>query len=296
LGKSIGIDIGGTNIRLVVIDTCGNVYYKKERETEYYKDDYLKNIDEMILSALEQYKDEIVGIGIGVPGTVNFDSGEVIISTALKWEQLNLKEYIEKKFGVISLIENDCNVWTIAEKLIGAGKYVNDFVMVTIGTGIGAGVYINGRLHRGFNYEAGEIGYFPIGLESYENQASYCNFGYFEKNASATGVANRYKEIKKIEMSSKDIFNLSEEGDQDALMITDKVYRYLGIGMSNIICLLNPEKIIFGGGMAKQGEIFISRLEENINRLTPIKTTLQLSETSEFGGAIGSGLMIFNKI
>ena len=295
MGKSIGIDIGGTNIRLVVTDKYGNVYYKMERETEYYKDDYLKNIDEMILSALEQYKNEIVGIGIGVPGTVNFDSGEVIISTALKWRQLNLKEYIEKKFRLLSLIENDCNVWTIAEKLIGAGKDVNNFVMVTIGTGIGAGVYIDGRLHRGSNYEAGEIGYFPIGLEAYENQASYYNFGHFEKNASATGVANRYKEIKDIEINSKEIFKLSEEGDPDALMITEKVYRYLGIGISNIVCLLNPEKIIFGGGMAKQGKVFISRLEENINRLTPIKTILQLSETSEFGGAIGSGLMIFNK-
>jgi len=295
LQQSIGVDIGGTNIKIVITDEDGNIQYSNERKTKRYGLDYLRNINEMISNALDESDISIAGIGIGVPGTVDVYSGNVIISTALGWKDFNLKSYIENQFRLPVEIENDVNVWTIAEKLIGAGKSVENFVMVTIGTGIGAGLYINDRLYRGVDFQAGEIGYFPIGLEAYEEVASFQDFGFFEKKASTNGTSSHYMNKTNNMVDCKEIFQLSREGENEAYNVTEEVYKYLGIGISTIICLLNPEKIIFGGGMSREGEIFISSIKEKVEELTPIKTTLQLSETGPFGGAIGSGLLIFKK-
>ncbi len=293
--QSIGVDIGGTNIRIVITDENGHIRYSKKKKTKHYVSDYLRNMNEMIAEALGETDKPIAGIGIGVPGTVDVYSGTVIISTALGWKDFNVKNYIEDRFKLPVEVENDSNVWTIAEKLIGAGRNIENFVMITIGTGIGAGLYINDKLYRGANFQAGEIGYFPIGLEAYGEKASFKDFGFFEKKASAHGVSSYYMKRTNNMIDCKEIFQLSREGEHEAYIITEEVYKYLGVGISTIICLLNPEKIIFGGGMSKEGELFISKVKEKVEELTPMKTTFQLSETGHFGGAIGSGLLIFKE-
>lgn len=293
--QSIGIDIGGTNTRLVITDANGVVQYKEERKTKHYSMDYLRNLNEMIAEAMAKTDEPIAGIGIGVPGTVDVYRGTVVISTALGWEDFNLKAYVEDKFGKPVEVENDANVWTVAEKLIGAGKNSHNFVMITIGTGIGAGLYIHNKLYRGADFQAGEIGYFPIGLEAYEERASFQEFGFFEKKASANAAASYYKKRTNNVLGCKEIFRLSREGEHEAYIVTEEVYKYLGIGISTIICLLNPEKIIFGGGMSREGEDFIRKVKEKVEELTPMKATFQLSQTGHFGGAIGSGLLIFKE-
>jgi len=295
LQQSIGIDIGGTNIKIVITGENGNIRYSNERKTEYYVSDYLRNMNEMIAEALGKTDKPVTGIGIGVPGTVDVYSGKVIISTALGWKDFDLKNYMEDRFKMPVEVENDANAWTIAEKLIGAGRKTENFVMITIGTGIGAGIYIHDRLYRGSSFQAGEIGYFPIGLGAYEEKASFQEFGFFEKKASAHGAASHYMQRTNNMIGCKEIFQLSKEGEYEAYIVTEEVYKYLGIGISTIVCLLNPEKIIFGGGMSREGEIFISRIREKVEELTPMKTTFQLSETGHFGGAIGSGLLIFKE-
>lgn len=292
---SIGIDMGGTNTRLALIDEAGNLKYSNIRKTNYYGNNYLRNIKEMIYEVFKSTDKLVHGIGIGVPGTVDINSGIVIKSPALQWKMLNLKEYVEDAFDIDTSIENDVNAWTTAEKKIGAGRDCENFVMLTIGTGIGSGLFINNRLYRGVDFEAGEIGYLPIGLESYEEKSSSNDFGYFESKASAMATSYSYFNRTNENKGCREIFKLASEGDKEADFVIEEVYKYLGIGISNIICLLNPEKIILGGGMTKEGEGFLNRIKELVEGLIPIKTTLVFSETGSFGGAIGSGLMIFEQ-
>ncbi|MEW9122985.1 MAG: ROK family protein [Thermotaleaceae bacterium] len=292
---SIGIDIGGTNIAVVLIDESGTVKYTNERKTNYYGNDYLKNIVDLIAIAIQSVSCTVDGVGIGVPGTVDTLEGVVLRSPALKWENIPLKTYIENQFNLSAVIENDVNAWTMAEKVVGAGRESENFVMITIGTGIGAGLYLNNRIYHGFGFEAGEIGYFPIGLEAYNYQTLQEDFGFFEKKASARAVSQSYYEKTMKKKDCKYIFELARKKDEMAVLVTEEIYQYLGIGVSNIICILNPEKIILGGGMAQEGEIFLHKLKEKVERLIPMKTIFSLAETGSCGGAIGSGLLVFNQ-
>lgn len=292
---SIGMDIGGTNIIVAVIDEQGNVKYVNERRTNYYDIDYFRNIEEMISETLKRTEYAIHGIGIGVPGTIDHRNGIVLRCPSLKWKNVYLKDYIENRFQIQTTVDNDVNTWTIAEKKIGAAKDTGNFVMITIGTGIGVGLFLNNCLYHGSSFEAGEIGNFPIGLEAYGEKPEGLDFGFFERKASASAASNHYFHLTKEVKECKEVFRLAREGHHEAAFVTEKIYQYLGLGISNIICLLNPEKIILGGGMTKEGQHFIDRLKEKVDALIQIKTTFELAQTGSYGGAIGSALLTFSK-
>lgn len=292
---SIGMDIGGTNVIVAVVDEQGNVKYAKERKTNHYDTDYFRNIEEMISETLTRTEHSIHGIGIGVPGTIDHRNGIVLRCPALKWKNVHLKDYIENRFQIETTVDNDVNTWTIAEKKIGAAKDADNFVMITIGTGIGAGLFLKNGLYHGSSFEAGEIGHFPIGLEAYGESSEGLDFGFFEKRASAKAASYHYFRLTKEVKECEEVFRLAKEGDHEAVFVTEKIYQYLGLGISNIICLLNPEKIILGGGMTKEGQHFIDKLKEKVDALIQIKTTFDLAQTGSYGGAIGSALLTFNK-
>lgn len=293
--KSIGLDIGGTNIKGVVIDNRGEILRTYVRKSNYYVNDYTKNIVEIIDELLNSCNGQVEGIGIGVPGIVDYKKGNIISCPALSLVNFNLKKYIEEIFKLKVKVENDVNAWTIGEKYFGCGKTCTDFIMITIGTGIGCGIYINDNIYRGASFEAGEIGYMPIGLDAYKYQCSNHDFGYFESNASANSVGKKYKEKSGEELECKEIFIRAEEGDEAAIDVVEEVYKYLGIGISAIRCIINPQKIVIGGGMANQGEKLKNEVKENIKKLIPLNTVIELSKTGEFGGAIGSAQMNFIK-
>lgn len=291
---SIGLDIGGTNISAVICDENGNVIYSCTRKSDYYGDQYLKNIEEIIENVLKESKTDICGIGIGVPGTVDYITGNVIVCPAFNWQNVQLKDRIEDRFGISTCIDNDVNVWTLAEKYLGAAKDYNDFVMITIGTGIGCGLYLGGKLYRGHSFEAGEIGYLPLSIEAYNDECSENNFGFFEKKASASAASRIYKEITNKNIECKDIFIQAKQGDKVAQKVVDDVYKYLGLGLSSIFCLLNPQMVVIGGGMAGEGDEFLHEVTKKIKQLIPLNVEISLSKTKKYGGAVGSALNFFN--
>lgn len=290
--KSIGLDIGGTNISAVVSDEFGNIEYSYTRKSDFYGDRYLKNIEEIISMLLDKSK-AIAGIGIGVPGTVEYETGKVVVCPAFNWKNVHLKEYIENKFNIRTEIDNDVNAWTLAEKHLGAAKAYNDFAMITIGTGIGCGLFIGGRIYRGHSYEAGEIGYLPLGIDAYNETIKKHEFGYFESKASALAVSNAYNKLTGTYMDCRELFQMASQGNEDAKKVVDDVYNYLGLGISSIICTLNPQAVIIGGGMAKEGQSFLDEVNMKVNQLIPLKTKLCLTQTGDYGGAVGSALSIF---
>jgi len=290
---SIGLDIGGTNISAVICDDRGNIIYSCTRKSDYYGDQYLKNIEDIIEQLLKESQTDICGIGIGVPGTVDSSTGTVIACPAFKWKNLGLQAHIEEKFGLRAFIENDVNVWTLAEKYLGAAKACDDFVMVTIGTGIGCGLFLGGKLYRGHSHKAGEIGYLPLALEAYKETYHENNFGFFESKASASAASRIYRELTQRNVDCKDIFLLAKQGDETAQKVVDDVYKYLGLGLSALFCILNPQVVVIGGGMAEEGTVFLNEVTRNIKRLIPLDVNLTLTQTKKYGGAVGSALSIF---
>lgn len=291
--KSIGLDIGGTNISSVICDENGDILYSSTRKSDFYGKDYLKNIDEIIDNLIKESNGDIFGIGIGVPGTVEHNTGKVVVCPALNWKDMYLKDHIEKSFGISTYVDNDVNVWTLAEKHLGAAREHDDFAMITIGTGIGCGLCINGKIFRGYSFEAGEIGYLPLGLEAYEKTSSESEFGFFECRASALAASRIYKNITDRNADCKEIFIQAKQGDNIARKVVEDVYKYLGLGISSIFCILNPEAVVIGGGMAEEGQEFLDIVERNVKHLIPLKVNLKLTQTGVLGGAVGSALGVF---
>ncbi len=290
---SIGLDIGGTNISSVICDKHGKIVKKLTRRTDYYGERYLDNIDEIIENLIKANDGELCGIGVGVPGTVDYDTGKVLVCPALNWKDLNLREHLESKFAVSAYVDNDVNVWTIAEKQSGAARAFDNFAMITIGTGIGCGLCLNGRIYRGYSFEAGEIGYLPLGIEAYGESISESEFGFFESRASALAAGRIFQEITNKTADCKEVFSLARQGDLIAQKVVENIYKYLGLGISSLFCILNPQAVVIGGGMAKEGKVFLNEVARNVKRLIPLKTNLQLTQTGDFGGAAGSAMSIF---
>lgn len=290
---SIGLDIGGTNISAAICDDDGNIIYSYTRESNYYGNQYLKNIDEIIENMIKKSKADICGIGIGVPGTVEYNTGKVVACPAFNWRDVLLKDHIEERFGIQAFVDNDVNVWTLAEKHIGAAKEYDDFALLTIGTGIGCGLFIGGKIYRGHSYEAGEIGYLPLTIDSYKETFHENEFGYFESKASASAVSRIYQSITNQHLGCKEVFLRAKQGDQVSQKIVDDVYKYLGLGISSIICVLNPQIVLIGGGMSSGGQDFLNEIKKHIKQLIPLKVKLGLTQTGAFGGAIGSALSAF---
>lgn len=290
--KSIGLDIGGTNISAVVCDEHGNIAYSCTRRSDFYGNQYLKNIEDIISILLNDNKD-ISGIGIGVPGTVEHETGRVVVCPAFGWKDVRLKDHIESMFGIRTEVDNDVNAWTLAEKYLGAAKEYDDFAMITIGTGIGCGLFIGGEIYRGHSYEAGEIGYLPLGIDAYNETIHNNEFGYFESKASALAASNTYKKLTGEHLDCRELFEMADQGNTNAKKIVDDVYKYLGLGISSLICVLNPQAIIIGGGMAKEGQKFLDEVSKKVHQLIPLKIQLSLTETGTYGGAVGSALGIF---
>lgn len=286
----IGMDIGGTNIVTVLCNEQEETIYQLNRKTDHYENDYIRNIIEAIEILINYSSEKIKSIGIGIPGMVDSLSGKVIASAALGWENLNLKKIIEDKFNIPTAVGNDVNHWTIAEKYLGKAKGCKDFAVITIGTGIGCGLYLNNQLYKGSNNEAGEIGYLPLGLEAFNKKYTYKDFGFLESKASAYAVSRKYYELTGKDLTCDEVFKLSIKDDQPAIEIKEQTYKYISLGIASIINILNPEKIIIGGGMANEGQKFLEEISSYVSSLTPLKCEICLSELGETGGALGSAV------
>lgn len=294
LKTSVGLDVGGTNISGVLIDESGKILSSFSRASNFRGTDYEKNIFEIIERLLKGNSAHIEGIGIGIPGTVDSRSGVIKNCPAFRWNDVPLQEQIENRFGIRAHIENDVNAWTISEKRLGVAKSCDNFVMITIGTGIGCGLWLNGQIYRGSSFESGEIGYMPLDPRAYGGEYKSSDFGFFESRASAASICNAYKRQTSRDVDCKTIFEYSRQNDAVADHIVSEAYDYLGLGISCISCLINPELIVIGGGISQEGQKLVENISLRVRRLIPIRTNLCLTGVGANGGAIGSGLHAFS--
>lgn len=287
----LGIDVGGTKTKVAVLDDQNHLVEAKSYSTVTEEQPFLKFLTDLIWEKLRQWP-LISQIGIGIPGTVDTEAGVVVWCPALKVENFALCRVLQQSISLPVCADNDVNAWALAEGVIGSCQEETDYVLVTVGTGIGAGIVLNGSLYRGSHFGAGEIGYMVQERDLSTPCPSRREFGAFERRASAIAVSNRYREKTGLSMDTREIFRLAQQQeDPIAKQIVGRQIDALSVGLANIICLLQPSKIVIGGGLANEGEYLLDQLQKRIRRLIPGETPIVLSDGGKWGGAIGAALM-----
>jgi glucokinase len=308
-----GIDVGGTTVKIGLFKTDGVLLEKWEitTRTENFGENILGDICDALENKLRKKEiglDEIEGIGIGLPGPVLSD-GTVLQCVNLGWGTFNVeKEFSEMFYNVKVKAGNDANVAALGEAWKGGGKDYDDIVMVTLGTGVGGGVILNGKILTGYNGGAGEIGHMHV--EDKETEQCNCGRkGCLEQYASATGVVRLAKrfmaeqdaptKMREIgeKITSKDVFDLAKEGDEGANKVVAQMGSYLGKAMSSIAVVVNPQAFIIGGGVSKAGEFLIDAVQ-NVYRETCFSAcgdaAVHLAKLGNDAGMYGAAALVVN--
>ncbi|WP_026566003.1 ROK family glucokinase [Bacillus sp. UNC41MFS5] len=276
----VGVDIGGTTIKLAFISLQGDIIYSWEIDTDisnkgkHIPESIARSIDQK-LEELNQTKNQLVAIGVGAPGPVNEEDGSVEVAVNLGWERFQLQTILERETSLPVVVDNDANIAAIGEMWKGAGKGAKNLICVTLGTGVGGGIIVNGEVVHGVNGAGGEIGH----ITSVPRDGSPCNCGKsgcLETVASATGVVRlAMEELASTNetsilrdyydgqfLSAKRVFDAATEGDNLANRVIGEVAYRLGLALANLANGLNPEKIVIGGGVSKAGDTLLRPLKE----------------------------------
>lgn len=308
--KCIGIDIGGTTVKIGIFSISGGLLDKWEVPTR--KEDNGKNILSDVaasirekLQALGIANEEIVGAGMGVPGPVMPD-GYVEVCVNLGWKKSNPQQELSRMLGFPVLSGNDANVAALGEMWQGGGKGYKDIVMVTLGTGVGGGVIINETIVCGRHGLAGEIGHIHVRDEEKE----HCNCGgtgCLEQVASATGIAREARRVLAAReedsamrrfgdaITAKDVLDCAKAGDVLAIATMDTVNRYLGMALSQIALTVDPEAFVIGGGVSKAGQFLIDGIQSYYDQYCAIsknKGILTLARLGNDAGIYGAARLV----
>jgi glucokinase len=278
---SIGVDLGGTNLRIAAVDVNGHLVEKVTLGTKVSlgRDHVLNDMCEAIQHLSEKYKNssQMLGIGIGVPGIIDMQTGLLRESPNLPgWADYPVRAEIERRLNTMVILENDANVAAFGEKWLGAAKEHDDMAMLTLGTGVGGGLVMGGQIWHGMNGMAGEFGHTTVEPEGHPCGCG--NRGCLEQYASATAIVRMAREAiaendsctlaraahSDAEFSAKSIFNLALQGDEDAKRIYRRVGRALGIVLSTLVNSLNLPIYVVGGGVASAWEVFAPAIFEEL--------------------------------
>jgi len=283
---SIGVDLGGTNIVSTVVNYQGKIVSRLKVQTlaERGKESTIKRIVETIHENIVQStiaSGDIIGIGIGAPGPLDVKKGIINFAPNLPgWRDVPLRKILEDEFSMKVVLENDANAAAWGERCFGAGQGVNNLVCFTLGTGIGGGIIINGKIYHGNNYGAAELGHMTVNKDG--PRCNCGNYGCLEAYSSATGIKNRIKnrikegtksefldfdEDKLFEsLRLKSIFEAARKGDRLTKDIVEEAISYLGIAIANIINILNPEMVVLVGGITNEGNKLLIPLGEEVKK------------------------------
>ncbi|MCM8823000.1 MAG: ROK family protein [Candidatus Omnitrophica bacterium] len=309
--KAIGVDLGGTYIKYGLVDETGKILKSGMLPTKAEEKNRDVVIEQISLAIKNVWENDIEGIGIGTPGVVD-NYGAVFESPNLPdWHNFNVKEVFEKKFNKLVVVENDANSIAWGEYLFGAGKGTRAIVCLTLGTGLGGGVVINGKLLRGAIYSAAELGHMPV---DYKGRKCGCgSTGCIEAYVGRDYIV--HSAIRKIKMGKESVLtemagNLSEitpkmiseayqKGDKVAEEVWVEMATALGAFLAGMVNMLNPDRIILAGGIAQAGEILFSTVRKTIKE----RAMRVLSETVEVvpaglgndSGIVSGAALVFQK-
>ncbi len=315
MAKRIGIDVGGTNVKIALVDDKGKIIYSNSSPT-YANMGYeytVNNIKQAIRDLMKETKTDsktIQGIGFDFPGQVDYKKGIVKLAPNIPgWVNVPIAKMIEDEFQIPTKIDNDVRCAALGELNFGAGKGCENFVCITVGTGVGSGLVVNGKLVRGAANAAGEIGHIKLQM----NDGPICGCGdtgcleAFASGPSIVAMAQDYlksgKSTKFRELAGAEgeitpylVAKAAEAGDPVARRIFEIIGTYLGMGLTSVINLLNPEKVIIGGGVAEAGELLLAPVRKTIQERAMVvaRESVEIvpAQLGNSAGVIGASMLI----
>lgn len=268
----LGIDIGGTNIKVGLVNSSGKVFARTNLATRTFVRNKTKLINALvnclqdILQENRLTKRDILGIGVGLPGLIDAERGIVNFLVNIPgWKKVPLKKIIEKRLGIPTFIDNDVNVMTLGEWEFGAGRGIKNLVCITLGTGVGGGLVVNNEIFRGEGFSAGEIGHIPL-----NEKGPKCNCGGY--GCLETYVGNKYlskkgqKIFKNKNIALETITARASRGDKKAIQFWNETGTHLGNGLAGVVNVFNPTCIIIGGGIANAHKYLFKAIKKTIKK------------------------------
>lgn len=308
----IGVDLGGTNIAIGLVDKEGKIIEQrsiptlKERGIKLICDDMI-SLCQSLMDDNKLNKEDIHSIGIGTPGEIDSKNGVIVFASNIAMDNFPITETISSKLGIPTYLANDADCAALGEVTAGAGKGARNAVIVTLGTGIGGGLIVNGELYTGSYPGAGEIGHIVI---DYKGRKCGCGRkGCFEQYGSATAlindairaaIANPTSQLNYYikgdydKMNAKIPFDAAKKGDRIAIEVIGQYLDYLSAGLTNIVNIFQPDTIIIGGGIAKQGDNLTIPLSNKVKKETFTKefnTKIEVAKLGNDAGIIGAAML-----
>ena len=308
----IGIDVGGTNVKIALVDDKGNILYSNSVPTraEMGYEYTVTNIKQAIYELMKETKlstKDIEGIGFGFPGQVDYKAGVVRNAPNIPgWVEVPIAKLIEDEFHIPTRVDNDVRCAALGELNYGAGKGCENLICITVGTGIGSGLIVNGKLVRGADNAAGEIGHIKLNMQGgplcgcgdrgcLEAYASGPSIVAMAEEYIRGGKSTKYRELANPDITPYIVAVAAKEGDPVAKQIFRIMGEYIGMGLVSVVNLLNPEKIIIGGGVADAGDILLDPIRETIaKRAMTIQREVEVvpAQLGNTAGVIGASLLI----
>lgn len=309
----IGIDLGGTNIAVGVVTQEGKILATSNTRTLSERP-YQEIVRDMVTCTMNALKncgktvEEVKAIGIGIPGVADQKTGYVIFCTNLGWRNIPLKDEIQKYINKPVYIDNDATVAGYAESIAGVSKDCQSSVFITLGTGVGAGIVINGKPWSGAHGVGSELGHMTLVADGVPCTCG--NDGCVERYTSATAIIRMAKQhcqaypeseiLKRAggdpeRINAKTVIDAAKVGDKVALQVFDRYSRYLAMTINNITAFLDPEMVVLGGGVSHAGQFLLDAVEEKLPRFLMYKTLpsprITLAKLGNEAGIIGAALL-----
>jgi glucokinase len=292
---AIGIDVGGTNTKIALLNNKAKILYKRIIPTSCEKSRLIELICQEI-KTLSKLK-KVLGVGIGMPGPIDSLQGIVhYLPNIPGWHEVNLKKIIEDVCSLPVFIDNDVNLMALAEFKFGAAKKGKNIVCLTLGTGVGGGLIIEGELYSGSSLTAGEIGHMPIALKG--RPCACGGEACLERYVGNKEILNLAKKHFGKDITLEKLSSLAKFGNKKAISIWQEVAQYLGVALTGVVNLINPDTIVIGGGVANSGKILFDRIRDVINeramRIPKDNLRILKARLGSDAGLIGAGAKVFS--
>ena len=308
MNSAIGIDLGGTLIKYALINEAGELLYYKTHSTDAdtSKEQVIMNLEKCARDAMSVAKlknMEVLGIGVGIPGVVDDGVVQGAAENLPDWEDLHFEELFRKRIGLPVWIENDANLMGLAEAKYGSCAGIRDAIFLTIGTGVGGAMILNGMLYSGYRNRGAELGHLIVDVNG--EKCSCGAIGCLQAHASTYSLINDYKNLiqkKKMKLPEKVdgefIVQQYHLNDDIATEAMNRHFDYLAAGVASFINIFAPQKIVIGGGISESGDFYVENVRQRALKIalkeTSVFTTIERASLGNKGGILGAAALVFD--